>query len=281
MNRPSKRHFLLGTLSVFIPIHSAYASTNHSGDSCRIIHWQPDQLNHLQATMDHATHVILPKKILGQPIVGNRELWNVEGQGTHLFIKPNSDLDEGKQTTVTVINLDNESYDFVVSRADMLDEPCIRITHDGNLITDNALEHYTQSSDSTIASLKSQITTLQTQMKEQKKQELEKIQQEVSYHRQHIYTLYSWDKSTGWLGSNAIDDIWDDGRFTYIRMTQDNKGLFTISATLDKEESIIEYTYDASSKIYQIAGIFAEFKLKTSSHSLTVTRKNANTRGSY
>ncbi len=49
-------------------------------------------------------------------------------------------------------------------------------------------------------------------------------------YRYHIFTRYNWSTGSGFAGKNIISDVYDDGRFTYIRLSNPNRGLMAVQA---------------------------------------------------
>jgi hypothetical protein len=61
-----------------------------------------------------------------------------------------------------------------------------------------------------------------------------------------------------------IASVYDDGRFTYVRLSSDKKGLLSIFGEIDGKKEVLEFDYDSPSKTYTISGVFPKFILKAS-----------------
>jgi type IV secretory pathway VirB9-like protein len=250
-------------------------------EPCTPVHWQPNRVYTLKAGLHKATHIILPQPILGAPIVGNRDLWVVEGQGSHIFIKPTTLGAEGKETTVTAIGIDNTSYNFNVQRATNNPDICVEIRGNGNLIEGSALGQYRSPQQQLNSLYQQQIEMLRQELDQTRAGVQETAEETLQKYRTHIYTRYTWTQGSGFMGQDLISDVWDDGRFTYIRLNFDNKGVLTVAAEIDGKKEFIEYQYDSDNRIYRIVGIYPEFNLKYGDSKVRVNREDNRTAGAY
>ena len=112
----------------------AHGKTSESKE-CKRIKWDQYKVYTIDATFDHSTHIILPGALLTDPLVGNEDLWVIDGGDRHVFIKPNSETKIGSSTTLTAITQDGRSYDFLVKRHKHVADTCVRI-EDGKMFTD-------------------------------------------------------------------------------------------------------------------------------------------------
>jgi type IV secretory pathway VirB9-like protein len=87
-----------------------------------------------------------------------------------------------------------------------------------------------------------------------------------------IYARYEWKE--------PVTDVYDDGRFTYIRFKKDNRGLLAVTAEIDDKMEMVQYELD-SENVYSVAGIFPKFILKYGQTKVTVTRKDNLSNGVY
>lgn len=99
------------------------------------------------------------------------------------------------------------------------------------------------------------------------------VEDSLMAYRSNIYTGYEWQKSGVFFGKNTVSDVWDDGRFTYVRLTNPNKGILTVTALVNGKEEMADYKYDPSAKIYMITGLFPSFLLRYDEAEIKITRK--------
>lgn len=250
---------------------------------CKKLKWQADRSYKLSAKLHHAVHIVLPEQLQGEPIVGNGVLWDVEGAGQHLFVKPNSLEKEGYSTTVTAIGKSGNSYDFSLTRSASGVSSCVRIA-EGGLVSDSNRSALTRMQDpNTDYKALSGIWQKRYQdlKVKQKGQQDKAVMEAVRKYRFHIYTRYDWSEGSGFIGKNLISDVYDDGRFTYIRLASDNKGLLSLESELGGKKEIIEANFDDVTKMYRVAGIYPAFDLKYNKAKLRVTRDSNETQGAF
>jgi hypothetical protein len=93
----------------------------------------------------------------------------------------------------------------------------------------------------------------------------------VQHFIDNAYSHYTWSEPEGWRGS-AIENVIDDGRFTYVRIKDANQGPMAVLATIDDRLVIVQHRFDASKRTYRIHGVFPEIRFKHGESSLTVKR---------
>lgn len=247
--------------------------------ACQTIHYQPKRSYVINATLNHATHIILPEPMESAPIAGNKDLWEVAGSFGHLFIKPtNEDSVDGASTTVTVIGKSNTSYDFDVHRVAKGGDTCIYISRGDDMVPQSA--DWRTPDQRQADALSQQVHTLQDQLVASKVDADKRALDTVHEYQAKIYTNYKWDKSSnGFMSKHIIRDVWDDGRFTYIRITEDNKGILQVIAQVDKKDEFIDYNYDESKKMYTLSGLYPSFRLKYGKSEVSIKRLDEKTAG--
>lgn len=279
-------------LIMIVGIGAVWSSMAWAGsgvEPCKEISWMPDNVYVVRSQLHVASHIILPEPMQGKPVAGNATLWAVNGENVHLFIKPKTkDVTEGTQTSVSVISSDNTSFDFFVERVASAPDICIKIVKDATSQLGDGLPQgwktpqqqdaerlaeQLKAAHQTAAQYRKQINTVKQSSQQQ-------LLNTLAEYRMHIYTGYSWeDGGTSFFGESFISDVYDDGRFTFIRVTHDNKAILQISATIDGKEEMIEYAYDEDKKIYTIAGIFPAFVLRYDESEIDVKRRDGATGG--
>ncbi len=254
---------------------------------CVTIRWEESRSFTINAKLSNYTHIILPEKILPGfiPVVGNPGLWDVEGAGAHLYVKPNSTEGEGASTTISVVGESGAAYDFqAVRRTDGV-ERCLRVSNGAvfagataaALNTFQPPEVRRAQAESTI--WKTKYSELEASHKEQLSNA---VTEALRRYRYHIYTRYNWQtKKGGFIGTNLVSDVYDDGRFTYIRLINDNKGLLTVEADLSGKTEVVDARYDDVSRMYRIIGIYPKFTMKYGDSKLLINRENNITEGSF
>lgn len=278
--------FLMATLISF---------SAHSG-VCTTIGHQDGKQHHFKSMLNNFTHIILPENIKQgtKPIVGNKTLWDTDSAGPHIFIKPNSQLKPGMSTSLSAVGESGKSYDFKISRSASVESTCYKLT-EGVLFTDKERGAYKKQRD---ISDSGELAGLWKDKYMQAKQNMEEsthqaVMEALRRYRYQIYTRYNWKKSKkhrnykkrkdseGFIGSDFVSDVYDDGRFTYIRVYNQNKGIMMVEAALEGQTEIIEAKFDSMNRMYTISGIFPEFTLKYGKSKLKVYRADNSTVGEY
>jgi len=253
---------------------------------CKEISWIPNQVYYVKSQLHTSTHIILPEPIQGSPVNGNPSLWAVAGENIHLFIKPkNYGNAEGKSTTVTVVSKSNNSYDFIVERVKKDPDVCIKISQENYVNNTNTLgigsNGWLTNQEKKIDYLNDNISDMALQLQQHKANGKQKTLDALAKYRANIYTGYTWSKGRGFSTKNVVSDVWDDGRFTYIRLNKDNKGIFSLHGYITKKPEMIEADYDSNTKIYTVAGLYRKYDLIYDKSKVTIERANDITSGGY
>jgi len=275
--------FLLLTITMLVSL-STFAQ--QAQESCASIRWDESRSFSAGARLHNYTHIILPEKMLQgtKAIVGNPGLWDVEAAGNHIYFKPNSLEQEGASTTISVIGESGMSFDFLARRTES-PERCIKIIS-GTVFTGgtaNALNEFVHPTIQRAQVESEQWKTRYQQLETSHKEDMSNaVLEALRRYRYHIYTRYNWEtKKAGFIGSNLVSDVYDDGRFTYIRLINDNKGLLVVEAELDGKTQVVDSRYDDVSRMYRIVGIYPKFTMKYGEAKLLINRDNNITEGSF
>lgn len=288
-------------LSTFLLIASlpfaAKANTDHNlknapegSSACRQIAWHETKPIIIYTALYRHVHITLPDDLIMEPINPNA-LFDVVGQGKHLFISPTSEDKLAQTTTVSALTKDGSSYDFVVHQNVKKHVSCVNITNRSFISKTqlNALKSPAFSSNGLdVGNLQQKVTKLKRRLRAQetkaKADKLRAVKEAIRKYRYHIYTRYNWNSkkhSNSFLNTNLINDIYDDGRFTYLRLASDNKGIPSIQAVVAGKPALIESKYDEVADLYRIVGIFPSISLIYGEDKLKVTRLDKDTKGEF
>lgn len=262
---------------------TASASTIASATECKPIGHTDGESHNISAMTNYFTHIVLPENIIQgtKPIVGNKDLWVVDSAGPHIYIKPTSKLKPGESTSLSAVGESKKSYDFKVFRKEKIDTTCVQLV-EGVLFSASQKKALMKQPDTTSSELASLWREKYTSEKRSKEKAVkEAVFEALRRYRYQIYTRYKWGKGSGFIGKKLISDVYDDGRFTYIRVYNQNKGLLMVEAKLAGETEIVEAKFDTLNKMYTISGIFPEFTLKYGDSKLKVSRADNSTAGEY
>ena len=98
-------------------------------------------------------------------------------------------------------------------------------------------------------------------------------------YRYHIYTRYTWDEGKEFVGSNTISDVYDDGRFTYIRLANPNRGVLSVETNIGGKNAIAPVKYDDAYGMYRVTGIYPSFTLRVDDVKVQIARRDNGTQG--
>ena len=147
---------------------------------------------------------------------------------------------------------------------------CVYINADGGLISRAAWSKPTEREQEITTALGREIVNLREQNENLDRQGRDGMKN----YRKKLNSNYGWSKGmfSRWNGGE-VDSVYDDGRFTYVRMKDEGEGLVSIMAEIDGKAQLLEYAFDAPSRTYQISGIFPKFTLRSGEQAMSITRK--------
>lgn len=261
------------------------------GGMCRDIHWEPGEIIAIQSSMNVGTRVDLPADLVTDPVPGNKELWNVEGAADQVLIKPNSDAPQGQKTVVRAFTKDGNSFDIVAQRVENGgDDICVSVRLDGQMISDearSALEGVSRNRQLAMASVAGAQQTeamRQAMLRQAESADEDKrkaVMEALRRFRYHVYTRYDWEQGSSFETKGLVSDVYDDGRFTYIRLNSPNRGLLSIESEVGGKTAIVPAKYDDAYGMYQINGIYPSFTLRLDDAKLEVSRADSVTKGAF
>ena len=273
---------------VLLLVESASTWAQGPVEPCQELSWTPNTVYRVKSQLHVATHIMLPEPMQGKPVAGNATLWAVSGENVHLFIKPKTaEVEEGQTTSVSVISVNNESFDFLIERVTKKPDVCITIMKDegstfkGQQGWLTPQQRHDQQLADQLQQAQQQIAALRAAQQQARTAQQAQVLKTLAEYRTKIYTGYAWDGGNEHFGKSVVSDVYDDGRFTFIRVTHDNKGILQLRTRIDGQEEMIEYDYDASKKLYTVAGIYPELLLSYDDTTIEVHRNSLNTGGGY
>lgn len=256
-------------------------------ESCRTVHWSPGTVINVNSAMYLGTRIQFPADLVSNPASPNRELWTSDGAATTLLVKPNSKEAEGRATILRAFTTDGHVYDIKANRVSSeRNDTCVIVNHDGQFFTagsKQALRANAQQLGQASAASNMQLMEMRREMLEQGQQardsEKKAVMEALSRYRYHIYTRYEWDQGKGFAASNLISDVYDDGRWTYIRLNTPNRGLLSVESEIGEKNAIVPVKYNDRYGMYQINGIYPRFTLRVDDARIGIERADAQTQG--
>jgi type IV secretory pathway VirB9-like protein len=242
-------------------------AVDDSPNSCKVYHWKPNDIIQVQAQLFKTTSIKLPEDSL-DVIWGAKELWFTESVKNYVFIKPLTSKPDGQETVFTVVGQSGNSYEFSIERVPHLISHCVVVDPSGGLINKTAWNQADAAQVNLVSSLRSQVSQLQKEIDR-------KTEEALKLYRAAINSNYEWGKADGWYAATGtvVESVYDDGRFTYVKLHDDARGLMTILGDIEDKSEILESSYKAETHTYVISGIFPKFILRAGDSNLVITRK--------
>ncbi|WP_178306559.1 TrbG/VirB9 family P-type conjugative transfer protein [Vibrio algicola] len=261
----------------------------HAQKRCTPLYYKSGQVITVHSALNLGTRIQLPANLITPPLVSNANLWDVEGiQGTNqIVVKPNSNESSGAQTMIYAYTDNGLAFDInMVRTTSTKNEACAII----NISHQQASKHQTQDLQSFIAAsyqssnnTEAQVLALRHQLQQErignKKKVTDGVMAALRKYRYHIYTRYKYDEGAEFVGNNTISDVYDDGRFTYIRLANPNRGVLSVETMIGGKNAIAPVKYDDAYGMYRITGIYPKFTLRIDDVKIIVTRSDNSSHG--
>lgn len=265
---------------------STFAYSDAQAELCRTVNWKENMVLRVNSALYLGTRVQLPEGtqiITEKPHTGN-SLWDVDGAANQIMVRPTSDEPGGEKTMVTVFLTNGQAMDIVGSRVPAnSNEPCV-VIRGGDMLSGrdrNAINSYSMGAGNAAAA--EQVGVLRQQLNESRlnaeQDKRSAVIEALRKYRYHVFTRYNWTTGKGFAGKNIVADVYDDGRFTYIRLTNPNRGLMAVQAEVGGKKAVVPTKYDDAYAIYSMSGIYPKFTMTLDGVELEITRADNATNG--
>ena len=251
-----------------------FAATAEDIEKCKTIKWKKNYMFSVRAALYAGTHIMMPENVMvGQDPICTNALWEVSAAFNHVVVQPTSNEIEGSKATLTVIDENNVSYHFNLTRVDSDPDSCVIVEKPQKYLNQRAMSRYQKPSEMENLQLARKIGDLKSQLAECESSVKEDTEDALKKYRTYMYTRYKWSRGMGFMGKELVSDVYDDGRFTYVRVVPNNRGELAFTAKIDGKKEMIEYKVD-SENLYRINGIYERFILKYGKSKVTIKRKD-------
>ena len=271
---------LLVILLLILPVVSTAANYP---TSCRIVEWNSDTIIRVNSAVNHGTRIQFPSDLKREPTSSNPEMWKTNGEMNQVLLKPTSKTKYGASAVVRVFTKAGYAYDVHVNRTNHAEQDiCVKVVHavDRFATVNDELSAMAFVGPQTQQALMYQNMQHQNQLSEQQRVSDDRVRKAVveslRRYRYHIYTRYNWPEK-----ETVISDVYDDGRFTYIRLNRSNAGLMSVESKLGGKTEVVEADYDDSYGMYQIVGIYPEFTMILNNNRIEINRRDFLSRGEF
>ncbi|WP_282611038.1 TrbG/VirB9 family P-type conjugative transfer protein [Pelagibius sp. Alg239-R121] len=91
--------------------------------------------------------------------------------------------------------------------------------------------------------------------------------------RRSINTSYDWHSGKE-SRPRIIDGVYDDGRSTFIRITESGFGIPAVTAKAGENFYVVQYDYHDLTGVYEVQGLFDHMVLRFGTQEITIQRRN-------
>lgn len=247
--------------------------------ACRVVLLPPGTRETIQANVNVGTRIQFPGEVKTFQ-VDTPGLWDGSAKDDSLFIRPKTTDPDAAATGVSVFLANGRKFDFVVERTDALPNRCVLVA---DFPPSPAAAHATDSKPRRPARLSSRATAqLLARQQEQFDQQLAEMRRQIeSQARDRIKAFqYAINTRYAWAGNpNSPDErelisaVYDDGRFTYVRIATSAFGLPSLAASLNDKDVLVHYTYDDLTGVFTVQGLYDRLRVRLGSHQIDITRQ--------
>ncbi|EGU37244.1 TrbG/VirB9 family P-type conjugative transfer protein [Vibrio scophthalmi] len=261
---------------------------------CTPIKHKDGEIINIKSALLLGGRIQLPSNLITKPIVSNPHLWDVDGlEGTsQIVLKPNSKLDEGKNTMIFAMTEDGKVYDIMASRtAAKYNQACVLINAGSPIYSkeqEQRISQFVVKQAQPVMPMGMSVDTrvidrLESELRKEKEQSNDRVKKAVidalKKYQYRIYTRYEWNDGSDFVGRDAIADVYDDGQFTYIRLANPNRGILSVETVIGGKNAIAPTRYEDNYGIYKVTGIYPKFTLRIDDVAIEVERRDNRTKG--
>lgn len=270
-----------GAASPSAPAASATPAQPESTLSlCRRITLPENTREIVTASPNVAVRVKFPAKVKTYSI-SVPGLWDAESKEDSVLIRPKTPDAAAGETAVAVFTDTGRQYDLLVRLApsgtdipscvivaDLVPPPAAasgtprRAVGPSKAVT--ALERQLQDA---IANQNRQLGEMRSQVEQQATDRIKAFQYSV-------YTRYDWNSAQAASpdDKHLISSVYDDGRFTYVRISTTAFGLPEMTGDLGGKATVLQYTYDDLTGVFTVQGLFDKLTVALADHVISISR---------
>lgn len=225
--------FLRALLSVAVASLGAVGMAAESS-AVRKIDFDPDQIPTVRTRVKYNTILVLPEgEEVVQALVGNPELWRVDGGANILSIKPGK---EGDSTSLAIVGRSGEVYQFLLQEVGGGRPGAAAPVADLKVV----IRRGGQAADQAAMGVKIVPASELAAVRAAAGQSIAAARAEAEQFRAELPTRLFYDYEFK-RGSKPfrVTSIWNDGRFTYVQLRGSEKPV--LYEVLDGKPNIVNY----------------------------------------
>lgn len=247
--------------------------------ACRAMTLPPGTRETVLAHINVGTRVQFPTAIKTFQ-VDTPGLWDVSAKDDSLFVRPKTADAKAAATGISVFLITGRKYDFIARRSDDIPHRCVLVAaFPGDPLPGQTLSaakaaqppsfraEARQPREAQIAAAAQQLAEMRRQIEAQARDRIKEFQYAIN-------TRYAWagsGKSSD--DQNLIDAVYDDGRFTYIRITTSAFGLPAVAGVLGDRDVLLQYSYDDLTGVFTVQGLYDRLRVRLGNHQIDILRQ--------
>jgi len=233
-------------------------------------------------------------------LVSTPALWDVQMSGNNLWFRPLTKAAPGSKTGITVVLESGEEFDFTALEASYPPAPCYYVlddatrltgvqaglddgsevgklkeayrkaTAEAEAVTASAALRSSRPISPTVSSATTRALTMQ-QTKEIARQVEDQASDAIRHFQMSVHTGYEWTEPKN--DRVLVDAVYDDGRFTYIRVKSSGFGTPAIYAVNEDDAYMVDYAYDDLTGVYRVNGLYDAMRVRLDTKKIDIVRR--------
>lgn len=293
MKKSGSTLILGGCLAVSAIFASAFAqstqATSESADikSCKTLLVAQGERHGIVSHGSVGTRIRFPDSIETAVTALPASAWNVEHKQKNLWIRPKFNKElvvETSKVGLTVVLASGVEYDFIVETTNETDISCYFVVDEKTALANLHLDKERRSLKRLKNSLKVRMAELDdreanmgaayaTSFANKQRQIESQAVDAIEAFKFNINTAYSWKDQEGTQSHAKVSSVYDDGQFTYIRVTEIGFGLPIITSRTGEADNTVQYSYSDLTGVYRLNGLFDVLHVKIDESVIQIERK--------
>lgn len=248
-------------------------------EAWRAIVMAPGTRETIQANPNVSTRIQFPGRVTFRQ-VSTPGLWDSAMEGTSVWIRP-TELqapDVAGMTGLTVFTEGGRTYDFLIGATAGVPPSCVLVVDYPTPAPPAAAQQRgapaARGGSSQAERLEAQRRELEQQLSLLRRQVIQQAEDRIREFRYSVHTRYAWKAGRGDSdGTNLVTSVYDDGRFTYVRIATSAFGIPSVSGSLDGKDVLLQYEYDDLTGVFTVQGLYDRLRIRIGTHLIDVTRE--------
>jgi hypothetical protein len=261
----------------------ADATRNTTQSQCRTVLVARGVRETVAANVAVATRIELPGEI-ANIAVSVPGFWDSAFKGDSVWVRPRTAVPEAQNTGLSAILADGRKYDFLVNREEAVPQSCV-IVRDMQESPPRQAAQATargtgrrgpsrEEQERALAAMMDQQRAYEAQLQEMRRQVEQQASDRIKAFQYSINTRYRWDGKKGdGAAADLVTAVYDDGRFTYVRVATSAFGLPSLSGELGDKDVVLQYDYDDLTGVFTVQGLYDRIRVRIGSHEISVRRE--------